>query len=159
MAETIAEVDANDINATAPTGVINSFFLTPTYPNKMNNIINLLKDLKITRYTDAESKFIKISKSIISPFLCKLINNCFSKGVYPNYLKTAEVIPIFKKGDGREASKLLSQFDKIYSCIINTLTTTPDIRSLPLPPQLCCGAAVSSVTAAKGGGWCVFCSF
>ena len=46
-----------------------------------------------------------------------------------------------------------------FSLFFNTLTATPDIRSLPLPPQLCCGAAVSSVTAANGGGWCVFCSF
>ena len=128
MAETIPEVDM-DTNATAPTGIINSFFLTPTYPNEINNIIDSFKDSKATRYTDAETKFIKISKSVISPFLCKLINDCFSKGVYPNCLKIAEVIPIFKKGDRKEASNyrpisILSQFDKIlekliYSRIIN----------------------------------------
>ena len=128
MAETIPEVDM-DTNATAPTGMINSFFLTPTYPNEINNIIDSFKDSKATRYTDAETKFIKISKSVISPFLCKLINDYFSKGVYPNCLKIAEVIPIFKKGDRKEASNyrpisILSQFDKIlekliYSRIIN----------------------------------------
>ena len=108
--------------------MINSFFFTPTYPNEINNIIDSYKDLKATRYTNAETKFIKISASTISPFLCKLINDCFSKGVYPNCLKIAEVIPIFKKGDCREASNyrpisILSQFHKIlekliYSCII-----------------------------------------
>ena len=128
MAETIPEVDT-DTNATAPTGVINSFFLTPTYPNEINNIIDSFKGSKATRYTDAATKFIKISKSVISPFLCKLINDCFSKGFYPNCLKIAEVIPIFKKGDHKEASNyrpisILSQFDKfleklIYSRIIN----------------------------------------
>ena len=95
MAETISEVDANNKNAKAPTGVINTFFLTLIYPTKINNIIDSFKDSKATRYTDAETKFIKISKSIISHFLCKLINNCFSKGVFPNCLKIAEVIPIF----------------------------------------------------------------
>ena len=103
MAETISEVDM-DTNATAPTGMINSFFLTPTYPNEINNIIDSFKDSKATRYTDAETKFIKISKSVISSFLCKLISDCFSKGVYTNCLKIAEVIPIFKKGDRKEAS-------------------------------------------------------
>ena len=117
MAETIPEVDTNT-NATARTGVINSFFLTATFPNEINNIIDSFKDSKATRYTDAETKFIKISKSIISPFLCKLINNCFSKGVYPSCLKIAEVIPLFKMGDFKEASNyrpisILSQFDKI----------------------------------------------
>ena len=124
----IPEIDT-DTNATVPTDVINSFFLTPTYPNEINNIIDSFKDSKATRYADTKTKFIKISKSIISPFLCKLINDCFSKGVYSNCLKIAEVIPIFKKGDRREASNyrpisILSQFDKtfeklIYSCIIN----------------------------------------
>ena len=128
MAETIPEVDT-DTNTTASTGVINSFLLTPTYLNEINNIIDSFKGSKATRYTDAETKFIKISKSVISPFLCKLINHCFSKGVYPNCLKIAEVIPIFKKGDRKEASNyrpisILSQFDKIlekliYSRIIN----------------------------------------
>ena len=128
MAEIIPKVDT-DTNATAPTGVINSFFLTPTYPNEINNIIDSFKDSKAIRYTDAETKFIKISKSVISPFFGKLINDYFSKGVYPSCLKIAEVIPIFKKGDRKEASNYrpistLSQFDKIlekliYSRIIN----------------------------------------
>ena len=68
MAETISEVDANDINATAPTGVINSFFSTPTYPNEINNIIDSSRHSKATRYTDAENKFIKSSKPILSLF-------------------------------------------------------------------------------------------
>ena len=71
MAETFPEVDTNDMNLTALTGVINSFFLTPTYRNEINDIIDLFKDSKATRYTDVKTKFIKISKSIISPFLCK----------------------------------------------------------------------------------------
>ena len=41
---------------------------------------------------------------MISPFLGKLINNGFSEGIYPNCLKIAEVIPIFEKGDRKEAS-------------------------------------------------------
>ena len=122
MAETIPEVDT-DTNRTAPTGMINSFFLTPTYPNEINNIIDSFKDSKATRYTDAETKFIKISKSVISPFLCKLINDCFSKGIHPNCLKIAEVIPIFEKGNRKEASNyrpisILSQFDKILEKLI-----------------------------------------
>ena len=69
MAETIPEVDAHDMNATAPTGVFNSFFLTLTYPNKIDNIIDSFKDLKAIKYTMDETKFIKISKSIIQYLL------------------------------------------------------------------------------------------
>ena len=62
MDENVLEVDANDMNATAPTDVVNPFFLTPTYPNEINNIIDLFKDSKATRNTDTETKFIKVSK-------------------------------------------------------------------------------------------------
>ena len=48
MAETIPEVDT-DTNAAAPTRVINSFFLTPTYPNEISNIVDSFKDSKATR--------------------------------------------------------------------------------------------------------------
>ena len=49
MARTIPEVDTNDMNATAQTGVINSFFLNPTYANEINNIIDSFKNSKATR--------------------------------------------------------------------------------------------------------------
>ena len=48
MTETILEVDANDMNAIAATGVIH--FLTPTNPNEINHIVDSFKDSKATRY-------------------------------------------------------------------------------------------------------------
>ena len=96
-AEIISEVDANDINATAPKGMINSFFLTPTYPNEINNIIDSFKDSKATRCTDAKTKFMKISKSIISPFLYKLINNCFRKTSIQTAWKLPKLFQFLKR--------------------------------------------------------------
>ena len=39
------------------------------------------------------------SKTKISTLLSDLFNWCVSEGVFPQYLKIAEVIPTFKKGD------------------------------------------------------------
>ena len=76
-----------------------------------------------------ETKFLKLSKPIITSNLADLRNECFNKGEYPKCLKIAEVIPIFKKGDPEQASNhhptsILSQFDKtmeklIYNRITN----------------------------------------
>ena len=42
--------------------------------------------------------FLKLIKELISPLLSSLINESFSSGTYPNCLKIAKVIPIYKGG-------------------------------------------------------------
>ena len=67
---------------------------------------------------DVETRFIKYSKSIISPIINDLFNLCVNKDVFPNFLKIAEIIPIYKKDDINIATNygstvLLFQFNKI----------------------------------------------
>ena len=61
--------------------------------------------------------------TIISTPLSDLFNLCVSKCVFPQYLKIAEVIPIFKKGDKNKTINyrpisLLSQLDKLLEKMI-----------------------------------------
>ena len=56
---------------------------------------------------------------IISLIISNLFNFCIETGVFPNCLKIAKVIPIYKKSDQNMSTKyrsisLLSQFDKIF---------------------------------------------
>ena len=58
--------------------------------------------------------------SVISPIISNLFNLCIETGVFPNCLKIAKVIPIYKKGDQNMPTNyrpisLLSQFDKIFN--------------------------------------------
>ena len=97
----------------------NSIFLSPSTNAEVCLIIDRLKNKKAQRYTDVETKFIKYGKLIISPIISNLFNLCIETDVFPNCLKIAEVIPIYKKGDQNMPTNyrpisLLSQFDKIF---------------------------------------------
>ena len=74
------------------------------------------------------SSALKLSKQIISPVLCDLFNLCIIQGIYPDALKVAEVIPVFKKGDKYNVNNyrpisILSQFNKIFEQLINSRLT------------------------------------
>ena len=81
------------------------------------------KDKKAIRNCDIETSFIKISKIPIAKFLRKTFNSCLELGFFPDDLKIAEVIPVFKKGNPAEATNyrpisILSQFSKIFEKLL-----------------------------------------
>ena len=94
------------------------FFMFPSSTDEVAQLIENLNDKKTERSNDVETRFIKYSKSIISPIISNLFNLCVNKGVFLNCLKIAEIIPIYKKGDINKATNygpivLLSQFNKL----------------------------------------------
>ena len=83
------------------------------------NTIKSLKNTKSAGYDDFSTKFIKLSATIIAPELVKNFNLAISKGIYPDNLKIAKVIPIFKKGDQTLVNNyrpisILSTINKIF---------------------------------------------
>ena len=108
------------IKATKPNSCdFNSIVLFPSTNAEVCSIIDRLKTKKAQRYTDVETKFIKYGKLIISLIIINLFNLSIETGVFPNCLKIAEVIPIYKKGDQNMPTNyrlisLLSQFDKMF---------------------------------------------
>ena len=56
---------------------------------------------------------------IIAPVLCKLINCCIDQGCFPNHLKIAQIIPVYKSGKKDDPSNyrpisLLNPISKIF---------------------------------------------
>ena len=54
-----------------------------------------------------------------------MFNVCLSEGTYPDLLKIAEVVPIFKKGERNKMTNyrpisLLSQFNKVFEKLLYT---------------------------------------
>ena len=50
-----------------------------------------------------KQNFLKYSKVIISPLICNIFNSCIEQGKFPDSLKIAQVVPIFKEGDLNQA--------------------------------------------------------
>ena len=105
--------------------ISNSIFLSPCTPQEVFNLITKLKDRKAHRTIDIETRFIKLANPVISTFLSNLFNVCLNTGVYPDSLKIAEVIPIFKKGCPTQTINyrpisLLCQFNKIFEKLLHS---------------------------------------
>lgn len=76
----------------------NSIYLLPTNSLEILNYINSLKTNKgvndvISSYT------LKRHNQLFAPLLSDLINNCFIMGSFPQILKCARIVPLFKSGD------------------------------------------------------------
>ena len=118
MSQSIAEPPMHANSVSPHTSHCSSFFLQPSTSTEVLLTTDQLKNKKAVRYNDVETKFINYSKHIIAPIISDLFNVYVSNGVFPNWLKVAEVIPVFKKGDKNNPTNyrpisLLSQFDKI----------------------------------------------
>ena len=87
------------------------------------NVISKLKTSNSTGHDGYNTKFIKLSISLLAPASVKIFNLSINTGVYPNSLKIAKVIPIFKSGSKTSVNNyrpisILSTINKIFEKII-----------------------------------------
>ncbi len=106
----------------------NSFFLNPITKYEVEKHINNLDHNKSTKSTCPSVKFLKLSAKTISPILSELFNKCIVEGIFPKSLKSAELIPIFKKGDKTLCSNyrpisILSPLSKVFERHIHSSLT------------------------------------
>src|SRR5699024_3813277 len=83
-----------------------------------------LKNSKSRDIYDLSVELIKSVKDILTSPLTKLINICIRTNTFPDCLKRALIVPIYKKGDPNDATNyrpisLLPIFSKIFEKILN----------------------------------------
>ena len=79
-------------------------FLTPTSPDEVEDIIKTLNLRKSIGPNSLPAKLLKKYSKTISIPISKLINQSFVTGIFPEPLKLANVISVFKKADPLECT-------------------------------------------------------
>ena len=113
-----------------------SIYLKDCSPDEISEIISKLENNKAS---DIPIKLIKRSAHIISPLICKYINDSMSKGVFPDILKIGKITPIYKKDDkelfenyrpvstlpifGKIFEKVI--YERLYSFLVSQQLMTP----------------------------------
>ena len=95
-------------------------FFTDILPSEITSIINNLNNSKSSDFSVIA---IKLVQHQISPLLASLFNDCMYSGVFPDELKIAKVIPLYKGGKTHVLSNyrpisILPLFSKIFEKLI-----------------------------------------
>ena len=90
-----------------------------------NEIDSIIADLNPNKSSDMSPRVLKLFRNTISPTFATLFNNCMYAGIFPDCLKIARVIPLFKSGDKNDIINyrpisLLPVFSKIYEKLIHS---------------------------------------
>jgi hypothetical protein len=87
----------------------------------------MLKSLDTAKATGPDAKFLKETADVIALSLCTLFNKSISSGSLPDEWKTANIVPIHKKGDNEHAEdchpiSLLCIISKVLErCVLNNV--------------------------------------
>ena len=99
-----------------------SFYFFPLSPPELQVTILKLKD-KYCGLHDISTKVLKSVHIPLSFILTDIFNSCIESGTYPNKLKIARVIPIYKSGNKNEISNFrpistLPNLNKVFEKVI-----------------------------------------
>lgn len=102
---------------------INSLFMIPTDINEISTIIKQMKPKKSTGPDNISSWLLRELNLSISEPLSIIINKSMEQGIFPNQLKLAKIIPIYKSKDKEQFNNyrpisLLSSISKIFEKIV-----------------------------------------
>ena len=74
-------------------------FHSPTTLNEIGLAIKELQDKKATGQNSIPSNILKNNKDVLSKLLCDLVSLACVSGTFPQQVKTAKFISVYKKGD------------------------------------------------------------
>ena len=102
-----------------------SFYLAPTSSDEIIKTVQSMSNSSSLDHHNMSNKILKFIIVSISNILSILFNLSFSTGIFPDCLKLARVVPVFKSGSTLDVANyrpisVLSCISKILESIINT---------------------------------------
>ena len=104
--------------------VENSMVLNKTNIDEITAILKKLKNKRSTGPSGISNEILKLCSPVIEPYICKIVNKCIEEETFPDCLKVAKVISLYKKGDktipeNYRPISLLSPIGKIIEKILH----------------------------------------
>ena len=101
-----------------------SFLINPTTANEVETQNKCLKNNKASGLGSIPTSISKNFRTSLSVPLAEIINLSFNEGKFPTHFKSANMIPVFKKGDKLEVNNyrpisLISNISKIVEKLIH----------------------------------------
>ena len=90
--------------------------LKPTTTSELESICGMFASKKAPGYDSIPVHVIKYSFHLISAPLADIINLSLLKGIFPDKLKIAKIIPIFKAEDVQLLGRICQKQDILYRC-------------------------------------------
>lgn len=125
-----------NISQTQKINITQQFNLTPVSPEEITLYISEINSTSATGMDDISAKFLKNFCPKLNVILAKLINKSINNGIFPNNLKIARVVPVFKTGDSLNPSNyrpisVLNSLSKIFEkCLYKRLSQHLDNNSI-----------------------------
>lgn len=118
----------DELHLSSPTASLtgrigNSFFLNPCDAEEVRIVCLGLRSSRSVGWDEIPTELIKFSADLICGPLALVINLCFQQGIFPNNLKLAKIIPVYKKGAATDLNSyrpiaLLPVLSKIFERLI-----------------------------------------
>ena len=95
-----------------------SIFLQPTDENELIDIVNSLNASSACGPHSIPTNLLRLGSHLLAAPISLIINQSFTQGIFPDVLKIAKVVPIYKSGDAKYCSNyrpisLLSNLSKV----------------------------------------------
>ena len=105
-----------------------SFYLSPICKEDIEDIISTIRTDKACGPNSIPTRMLKDFKKELSKPLSDVINISFSSGVFPNSMKLAKVVPVYKKDDKFNCNNyrpisLLPNLSKIFGRLVHQKLT------------------------------------